>query len=306
MTQNSPFTTTDFDAPLSTSFNGLIDSGFHARYFNPEVICQPHTKVMLTLSGFNQAACQNSLPFGLEWRSLDIDGVYILYRQLGSISFGFCQYETPSPELHDIEIGGQLAGETFSVSIGGQVIASHTDTTGLYFDTSIALKDQWNNSTNPLTTPIAARLVDTNVFQLIAIDEGEPFGGAITINNPGGEATFVHKQVRTQEPPIKTYGEIAIQNSQVISEYKSLDISLLINRLGTPPENKIESLKIHLTQPEPPVVFTGPVPPSSLFFSDPDPNVDFGVSMNNDLECAAASFIASSGGQARATFLGFD
>jgi len=86
-----------------------------------------------------------------------------------------------------LTIGGTLAGETFTISIGGDVIASHTDTDTVIASTVAALVAQFNSSTHLWALEITAGDNSPDIT-LTADVAGVPFD--VTVNTPGGSATF--------------------------------------------------------------------------------------------------------------------
>lgn len=84
-------------------------------------------------------------------------------------------------------VGGTLSGETFTISVGGVLIATHTDSTGTISDTVAALVASWNLSTHPWATGVTATDVSPLVT-LTASTPGVPFD--VDLNTPGGSATF--------------------------------------------------------------------------------------------------------------------
>ncbi len=90
-------------------------------------------------------------------------------------------------QVTTVTVGGTLAGETFTISVGGIVIATHTDTDTVIATTVAALVSQWNGSTNIYATGVLA--VDASPdITLTAGTGGIPF--EITLNTPGGSATL--------------------------------------------------------------------------------------------------------------------
>lgn len=90
-------------------------------------------------------------------------------------------------QVSNATVGGTLAGETFTISVNGLVIASHTDTTTVIADTVAALVAAWNASTHPYATGITATDASPAVV-LTADTAGVLF--IVTVNTPGGAATF--------------------------------------------------------------------------------------------------------------------
>lgn len=90
-------------------------------------------------------------------------------------------------QVTTVTVGGTLSGETFTISVGGVVIATHTDADTVIATTVAALVAAWNTSTHPYATPITA--VDASPdITLTADTAGVPF--VITLNTPGGSATL--------------------------------------------------------------------------------------------------------------------
>jgi len=91
-------------------------------------------------------------------------------------------------QITKVTVGGTLAGETFTISIGGEVIATHTDGTTNIADTVAALVAAFNESTCPYAAGIIAATDDDPDVVLTSEVDGMPF--VITINTPGGSATL--------------------------------------------------------------------------------------------------------------------
>jgi len=276
-----------FDAIESSGFNASVASGYDARGIaDPGDLCILHSRVLLQISGVNSGRCSG-------WSSLSVDGTYILYKNI--TAFGACGYGLPIPESHEIVIGGVLSGETFKISIGGNVIVSHTDTTGIIQDTRIALSLGWNASVDPLASTITAsgKSGTADTISLVGDQPAEPFGGLVTINSPGGEALYSHSKVENPEPNTKTYATLTATGGK----YQSLKAQLIVSRLGSPPADNILNLTMDLIDPDIGTPNTAP-----LFFSNPIIKANFGEPMDNELACTGDN--ASSSGQAIATFLG--
>jgi len=91
-------------------------------------------------------------------------------------------------QVTTVTVGGVLAGETFTLSVGGVAIASHTDADTVIATTVAALVSAWNASTHPYGTAVSA--VDASPdITLTADTAGVPF--TVTVNTPGGAATLV-------------------------------------------------------------------------------------------------------------------
>ena len=107
----------------------------------------------------------------------------------------------PVAQLTTVTVGGTLAGETFTITVGGVAIASHTDTDTLIATTVAALVAAWNASTHAYATGITAADASPNIT--LTGDTGGAVGGGaesgspfiLTLNTPGGAATFA--QVET-------------------------------------------------------------------------------------------------------------
>lgn len=95
-------------------------------------------------------------------------------------------------------VGGTLSGETFTISVNGVDIASHTDSTTTIADTVAALVAAWNASTHPYATGITAA-DNSPVVTLTADTAGRPFD--ITLNTPGGDATFAEATTTANAGP---------------------------------------------------------------------------------------------------------
>lgn len=97
-----------------------------------------------------------------------------------------------------LTVGGTLSGETFQILVGGQVIAEHVDGTGTIADTVAALVSAWNSSTDAWATGVTASDSSPDVV-LTADVPGWDFD--VTINTPGGSATFSKAVVTAVEGP---------------------------------------------------------------------------------------------------------
>ncbi len=101
-------------------------------------------------------------------------------------------------QVNEVTVGGTLAGETFTIRVGGVDIASHTDTDTVIATTVAALVAAWNLSTHPYATQITATNASPDVV-LTSDVPGLPF--AVTLNTPGGAATFVEAETTANEGP---------------------------------------------------------------------------------------------------------
>jgi len=90
-------------------------------------------------------------------------------------------------QVTTVTVGGTLSSETFTISVGGVAIASHTDATTVISATVTALVTAWNASTHAYATGITAVAASPNIT-LTADTAGVPF--AVTLNTPGGSATL--------------------------------------------------------------------------------------------------------------------
>lgn len=106
---------------------------------------------------------------------------------------------TAVAQVDSIEAGGTISGETFTISVGGVVIASHTDTTGAANDARDALVTAWNNSTHPYATGVTAASSGAGTLTLTADTAGVPF--TVALNTPGGSATFTRTAVTASSGP---------------------------------------------------------------------------------------------------------
>lgn len=97
-----------------------------------------------------------------------------------------------------ITVGGTLAGETFEISAGGVVMASHTDTTTVIADTISALVIAWNASTVPWAQAVSAGDSSPDVV-LTAKIPGADF--LVTLNTPGGSATLAQATTQANKGP---------------------------------------------------------------------------------------------------------
>ncbi len=125
----------------------------------------------------------------------------------------------PVKQLTTVTVGGTLSGETFSISVNGVTIASHTDTDTVIATTVAALVSAWNASTHVYATGITA--TDASPDITLEADVAEvPF--TITLNTPGGSATFTQAATRaptgphTWDEPLNWSGEAVPANSDVI------------------------------------------------------------------------------------------
>jgi len=94
---------------------------------------------------------------------------------------------TAVAQVTTVTVGGTLSGETFTISVGGVAIATHTDATTTIANTVAGLVAAWNASTHPYATGITAADDSPDVV-LTADTAGIPF--VITLNTPGGSATL--------------------------------------------------------------------------------------------------------------------
>ena len=106
---------------------------------------------------------------------------------------------TAVAQIVNVTAGGTLAGETFTISVGGVAIASHTDTTTDPDDTKTALITAWNASTHVYATGITAAAGGTGIVTLTADTPGVPF--AVTLNTPGGSATLGQSTITANAGP---------------------------------------------------------------------------------------------------------
>ena len=90
-------------------------------------------------------------------------------------------------QVTTVTVGGTLSSETFTISVGGVAIASHTDADTVIATTVTALVAAWNASTHAYATGITAVAASPNIT-LTADTAGVPF--AVTLNTPGGSATL--------------------------------------------------------------------------------------------------------------------
>lgn len=101
-------------------------------------------------------------------------------------------------QVSEATVGGTLAGETFTISVGGILIASHTDTDTVIATTVAALVAAWNSSTHPYATLVTATDASPDVV-LTSDVPGMPFD--VDLNTPGGTATFVESTPTANEGP---------------------------------------------------------------------------------------------------------
>ena len=90
-------------------------------------------------------------------------------------------------QVTTVTVGGTLSSETFTISVGGVAIASHTDADTVIATTVAALVAAWNASTHAYASGITAVAASPNIT-LTADTAGVPF--AVTLNTPGGSATL--------------------------------------------------------------------------------------------------------------------
>jgi len=99
-------------------------------------------------------------------------------------------------QVTTVTVGGTLAGETFTITVGGVDIASHTDADTVIATTVAALVSAWNASIHAYATGITA--VDASPSITFTGDTGGAVGSGsesgspfiLTLNTPGGAATF--------------------------------------------------------------------------------------------------------------------
>ncbi|MDZ7809208.1 MAG: hypothetical protein U5L11_02515 [Arhodomonas sp.] len=105
----------------------------------------------------------------------------------------------PVAQVTTVTVGGTLSGETFSISVGGLVIATHTDATTTIADTVAALVAAWNASTHPYATGITA--ADASPDITLTADTAEvPF--AVTLNTPEEAPRSRRRRQRHRPAPI--------------------------------------------------------------------------------------------------------
>ena len=90
---------------------------------------------------------------------------------------------TAVAQVTTVTVGGTLSSETFTISVGGDAIASHTDADTVIASTVAALVSAWNSSTHPYATGITAADASPDIT-LTADTAGVPF--VVTLNTPGG------------------------------------------------------------------------------------------------------------------------
>jgi hypothetical protein len=95
---------------------------------------------------------------------------------------------TAVAQVTTVTVGGTLSGETFTISVGGVAIATHTDSDTLIASAKAALIAAWNASTHPYATGVTASAGGTGEVVLTADVAGVPF--VVTLNTPGGSATL--------------------------------------------------------------------------------------------------------------------
>ena len=105
---------------------------------------------------------------------------------------------TAVAQLTTVTVGGTLSGETFTISVNGVDIASHTDADTVIATTVADLVSDWNASTHPYATGITA--ADTSPSLTLTGDTaGVPF--TVTLNTPGGAATFNQAETTSATGP---------------------------------------------------------------------------------------------------------
>jgi len=90
-------------------------------------------------------------------------------------------------QVTTVTVGGTLSGETFTISVNGVIIATHTDATTVIAATVAALVAAWNASTHPYATGITAAAASPSLTLTGDVAE-VPF--TITLNTSGGSATL--------------------------------------------------------------------------------------------------------------------
>ena len=103
-------------------------------------------------------------------------------------------------QVTTVTVGGTLAGEAFTITVGGVEIASHTDTDTVIATTVAALVAAWNASGHAYATGITAVDAspditftgDTGGAAVGGAESGSPF--ILTLNTPGGSATFAQTE----------------------------------------------------------------------------------------------------------------
>lgn len=104
----------------------------------------------------------------------------------------------PVAQVTTVTVGGTLAGEDFEISVGGELIASHTDADTVIATTVAALVAAWNASTSPYATQVSAADASPDIV-LTSDVGGMPF--VITLNTPGGSATFAQAATTASAGP---------------------------------------------------------------------------------------------------------
>ena len=90
-------------------------------------------------------------------------------------------------KVYTITVGGTLAGETFTISVNGKVMATHTDADTVIATAVAALVSTWNAETHPWAMAVTATDASPDIV-LTADTAGADF--VVTVNTPGGSATF--------------------------------------------------------------------------------------------------------------------
>jgi len=105
---------------------------------------------------------------------------------------------TAVAQLTTVTVGGTLSGETFTLTVNGIDIATHTDADTVIATTVAALVAAWNASTHAYATGITAADASPTLT-LTADNAGEPF--VITLNTPGGSATLGQAETTSATGP---------------------------------------------------------------------------------------------------------
>lgn len=106
---------------------------------------------------------------------------------------------------------GPISGETFSLTIGGNEIASHTDTTGIIEDTIDALVSAWNGSADPIASLITATKVSASSILLVADDPLNTDFYSITGRPRTGSPKMVIEDDQFTELPQRYDGSASFQ-----------------------------------------------------------------------------------------------
>lgn len=101
-----------------------------------------------------------------------------------------------------VTVGGTIATETFTISIGGVVMATFTAATSTATQVRDGLKTDWDSAAraHPYKTNILTWTNNsTDAIDIEAVQAGVPF--TLTLNTPGGTATFTQSTTQANVSP---------------------------------------------------------------------------------------------------------